>query len=242
MTNTLIERAMRAFIVAHGNERRALAAMHVFAFMLSAAVLVACHAAMPSMNWTRPCGATALGAAAAFVGMWTIMMTAMMLPSFAHTLWLYRASRVAPLALMTAGYVTAWSIAGMAMYWLGASSSTLFLAKPVTAGAVLFLAGMVQSSQWKARWLARCRSPVPRSLTVRDAYGHGTRHGLQCLASCAGLTVALCVAGMTNASPIAAVTLAIAAERMLPHGERLARYIGVIVIVLGMARMLDAST
>ncbi|VXB02721.1 putative metal-binding integral membrane protein [Burkholderia sp. 8Y] len=242
MTSTPIERAVDGGIVIKDDERRGLVMLRVVAFALSGAIIVACHAWMPSMDSSRPCGQTALGAAAAFVAMWTVMMTAMMLPSFAQTLWRCRASGAAPLALMTAGYVTAWSIAGIALYPLGGRWSTLAMAKPVASGAVIVLAGIVQASRWKARRLAHCRSLIAHRVTMRDAYRHGLQHGMQCIASCAGLTVTLCVVGMMDASAIATVMLAIAAERLLPRGERIAQGIGALMIASGIAWMLHAVT
>ena len=43
-----------------------------------------------SMTWMRMPGQTWLDAAAVFVGMWVVMMVAMMLPSLAPLLWRYR--------------------------------------------------------------------------------------------------------------------------------------------------------
>src|SRR3954453_1704177 len=43
-----------------------------------------------SMAWMRIPGQTWPGAAALFVGMWIVMMMAMMLPSLVPTLWRYR--------------------------------------------------------------------------------------------------------------------------------------------------------
>ncbi|WP_248324427.1 MULTISPECIES: DUF2182 domain-containing protein [unclassified Caballeronia] len=227
-------------VMLSGDERRGLVALLAFAFALSAALLAACHACMPSMDWARPCGQTPLGAAVSFVAAWAVMMNAMMLPPFAQTLWRYRRCGAAALALMTAGYVTAWSMTGIAMYPLRTTWSVLFMTKPVTGGAVIVLAGMVQSSRWKARRLARCRSISEHRSTMLASYEHGIWHGMQCIASCAALTVALCVAGMTDSRAMAAVTFAIAAERLLPFGHRVAKGIGVLMIAAGAAWMLHA--
>src|ERR671936_2558672 len=43
-----------------------------------------------SMAWMRMPGQTWSGAAAAFLGMWVVMMAAMMLPSLVPMLWRYR--------------------------------------------------------------------------------------------------------------------------------------------------------
>ncbi len=168
------------------------------------------------------------------------MMNAMMLPPFAQTLWRYHRCGAAALVSMTAGYVTAWSITGIAMYPICATWSVPFMAKPVTGGAVIVLAGIAQSSRWKARRLARCRAAREHRSTLLASYGHGMRHGMQCIASCAALTVALCVAGMTDPRAMAAVTFAVAAERLLPFGHRVAKGMGVLMIAAGAAWMLHA--
>src|SRR5262245_2148464 len=43
-----------------------------------------------STMWTRICGGSWLGAAASFLGMWAVMMMAMMLPALMPVLWRYR--------------------------------------------------------------------------------------------------------------------------------------------------------
>ena len=66
------------------------------------------------------CGQTWTGAAASFVGMWAVMMVAMMLPSLVPMLWRYRLAldergeaRVGRLtALAGAGYFFVWTVLG----------------------------------------------------------------------------------------------------------------------------------
>ncbi|WP_250535906.1 DUF2182 domain-containing protein [Caballeronia sp. AZ10_KS36] len=228
-------------VMLSGDERRGFVALLASAFALSAALLAACHACIPSMDWARPCGQTPLGAAVSFVAEWAVMMNAMMLPPFAQTLWRYRRCGAVALAPMTAGYVTAWSMTGIAVYPLGATLSALLMTKPVTGGALIVLAGIVQSSRWKARRLACCRSTLEHRSTMLAPYEYGIWHGMQCIASCAALTVALCVAGMADPRAMAALTFAIAAERMLSFGHRVAKGIGVLMIATGAAWMLHAA-
>src|SRR5881392_1898007 len=79
-----------------------------------------------SMTWMRMPGQTWPGAAASFVGMWTVMMVAMMLPSLVPMLWRYRRAveahgvRLEALtALAATGYFLVWAIAGFAVFALG---------------------------------------------------------------------------------------------------------------------------
>src|SRR5438552_6545500 len=81
-----------------------------------------------SMAWMPMCGQTWAGAAASFVGMWTVMMVAMMLPSLVPMLWRYRLALgtrgVAGLgeltALAGAGYFFVWTVLGVIVFALGA--------------------------------------------------------------------------------------------------------------------------
>src|SRR5881296_646580 len=74
-----------------------------------------------SMAWMRMPGQTWPGAAASFLGMWVVMMVAMMLPSVVPMLWRYRqavgATHLGPLtALVGVGYFFVWSVFGMAVF------------------------------------------------------------------------------------------------------------------------------
>src|SRR5437660_4275544 len=77
-----------------------------------------------SMAWMRMPGQTWPGAATSFVGMWVVMMVAMMLPSLVPMLWRYRQAvgrtRETPLGRLTAlvgvGYYFVWTVFGMAAF------------------------------------------------------------------------------------------------------------------------------
>ncbi len=80
-----------------------------------------------SMAWMRMPGQTWPGTMAAFLGMWVVMMVAMMLPSLVPMLWRYRQA-VGPtgeprLGRLTApvavGYFFVWTVFGMAIFPLG---------------------------------------------------------------------------------------------------------------------------
>jgi predicted metal-binding membrane protein len=80
-----------------------------------------------SMAWMRMPGQTWPAAAASFLGMWTVMMVAMMLPSLVPMLWRYRQAVVRTgdnclgllTALVGAGYFLVWTGFGMAVFPLG---------------------------------------------------------------------------------------------------------------------------
>src|ERR1700752_4524696 len=80
-----------------------------------------------SMAWMRMPGQTWLGAGASFLGVWIVMMVAMMLPSLVPMLSRYREAvsragetRLGRLtALAGAGYFFVWSVFGTAAFPLG---------------------------------------------------------------------------------------------------------------------------
>jgi predicted metal-binding membrane protein len=213
-----------------------------------------------SMAWMRMPGQTWPRAAASFLGMWVVMMVAMMLPSLVPMLWRYRqavgragATRLGGLtAVVGVGYLFVWTLFGMAAFPLGvalaaASMEQPALARvvPIAAGVVVLIAGLLQFTAWKARRLACCREAPGRGRTLRadagTAWRHGLRLGLHCVHCCAGLMAILLVIGVMDLRAMAIVGAAIAVERLAPAGERVARAIGAVVVAAGLALIAHAS-
>jgi len=208
-----------------------------------------------SMTWMRMPQQTWLGATASFLGMWTLMMAAMMLPSLVPALWRYRQAVFAAVrgarradalgALVGAGYLLVWvgqgallfplgvAVAGAAMRW-----PVVARAVPLGAAVVMLAAGLLQTTSWKARHLDCCRGARPAA-PLGDAAGalrQGLRLGLHCGACCAGLTAVMLVAGVMDLTVMAAVTVAVTAERLAPGGAsvRIARAVGAVLVATGL--------
>lgn len=211
-----------------------------------------------SMAWMRMPGQSWSGAAASFVGMWIVMMVAMMLPSLVPMLGRYRqaaggracCSAEVPLGRLTTlvalGYFFVWTALGVIAFPVGVALATMAMqmprvasAVPLVTGAVVVLAGVLQFSAWKARHLACCRGCSAQSLTLRADFGtawrHGVRLGIHCVYCCAGLTAILLVVGVMDLRAMAVVAAAITLERLAPAGQRVARGIGVVVIAAGVS-------
>jgi predicted metal-binding membrane protein len=205
-----------------------------------------------SMAWMPMPGQTWLGVAASFVGMWVVMMAAMMLPSLAPTLWRYRQTvgstaetRLSWLtALVAVGYFFVWTMCAVAVFPLGAALAEIEMQQPALArvvpiavGGVVVIAGTLQFTGWKAHHLACCREAPGRgrvlSADAGTAWRHGMRLGLHCTYGCAGLTAILLVIGVMDLRVMALVTAAITAERLAPNDERVARAIGIVVMGVG---------
>jgi predicted metal-binding membrane protein len=203
--------------------------------------------------WTRMCGQSLIDAGACFLGTWVAMMAVMMLPSLAPMLARYRgavvpthAARLAGLVVVVAlAYLAVWSVVGTLVYPLGvgivAALGSTWIA-PLAVGAAMLGAGALQFSRWKARHLACCRAAPDRALPAdaATAWRHGLAWGLHCSCSSAGPTAILLVAGMMDLRAMAAVTAAIAAERLAPDGERVARGLGALACGAGAWLLLSA--
>jgi predicted metal-binding membrane protein len=107
----------------------------------------------------------------------------------------------------------------------------------------LIAAGIYQLSPLKDSCLANCRAPAA-VLTHYHRPGHwgawrmGLIHGAYCVGCCWMLMVLLFVGGVMNLAWIAALTLLVAAEKLLPKGEWIARISGGALIVWGVAKLL----
>jgi predicted metal-binding membrane protein len=206
-----------------------------------------------SMAWMRMPGQTWPGAAASFLGMWVVMMIAMMLPSLAPMLWRYREAvgrtgetRLGRLTVLVGvGYFLVWTMLGMAVFPLGVALVTIEMqhpalarAVPIAIGVVVLIAGAIQFTKWKAHHLACCREAPGRNPGLRadvgTAWRTGLRLGLHCSCGCAGLTAILLVVGVMDLRAMAVVTAAITIERVVPAGERVARAIGAVAIGAGL--------
>jgi predicted metal-binding membrane protein len=204
-----------------------------------------------SMAWMRRPGQTWPGAAASFLGMWVVMTAAMMLPSLVPMLWRYRQAVGRPgetrlgrlTALVGAGYFFVWTVLGMAAFPLGVALAAVEMERPALAravpsavGVIVLIAGVLQFTAWKARQLACCREAPGRAFApdVGTAWRHGLRLGLECSRCCGGLMTILLVIGVMDLPAMAVVAAAITAERLAPAGERVARAIGAVVVVVGL--------
>jgi predicted metal-binding membrane protein len=215
-----------------------------------------------SMAWMRMPGQTWPGAAVSFLGMWVVMMAAMMLPSLVPMLWRYRqavaqsgersAETLGRLtALAGVGYFLVWTVFGMAAFALGVALAAaemelpaLARAVPIAAGGVVLIAGGLQFTAWKARQLACCREAPGRGALPADAgtaWRHGLSLGLHCSTCCAPLTAILLVVGVMDLGAMAVVTAAITVERLAPAGERIARAIGAITVGAGLFLIAQAA-
>jgi len=253
--------------------QRAFVGTSVALFATSTALTITCCRSMSAMHdmpmpggwgmsmmWMRMPGQTWTGVATSFIGMWLVMMIAMMMPVLAPVLWRYRSATVMQshahigvlTALVGAAYFFVWALFGTIAFSAGEILTSLEMQLPQLAravpgaiGAIVLVSGLLQFSAWKAHCLACCRE-IPECCEVlradaRTAWRHGLRLGIRCVHCCFGLTVILLVVGVMDLRAMALVTAAISVERLAPDGLRAARFIGAVLIVAGMFLTVHAA-
>lgn len=197
-----------------------------------------------------------LAYAALLFVMWWSMMMAMMLPSAAPAMLTYSSLRrnylakgaaQPPLVFFIAGYVAVWtafSAAAVALQLLTKNVISLThmyaLTSTLLGGVLLVSAGIYQLTPLKHTCLLRCQSPafyIARNWrnTGGGTFAIGLSHGLYCLGCCWVLMLLLFYGGVMELTWIVGLALYIAAEKLLPVGNRLAQFSGVALVGWGVA-------
>jgi predicted metal-binding membrane protein len=198
---------------------------------------------------------TALGTLGWFVGVWVVMMAAMMFPSLAPTVALYArmaTDRVAPL-LFAAGYLLVWGAAGVTAFAVARIGGELAgdvlawdRAGRWVAGATLLVAAAYELTPLKDVCLAKCRSPLGFLLGAwRDGRAGGlqmgARHGAWCVGCCWALMASLFALGLMSLVWMAFVAALIALEKTLPW-RRVATYGTAGILLLAAPDVVPALT
>jgi predicted metal-binding membrane protein len=184
---------------------------------------------------------TDLGGLGWFVGIWTTMMAAMMLPSAAPMVLLHAKVASArkgtrdfvPTWVFVAGYLAVWTLVGLAAFGLyraivspGSAYLAWDRAGPYVAGGALIAAGLYELTPLKDVCLRHCRSPLHFVLGSWrrgwfGAFRMGVEHGAYCVGCCWGLMLALFALGVMSLFWMAVVAAVILAEKVVPRGRRL---------------------
>jgi predicted metal-binding membrane protein len=189
--------------------------------------------------------------------MWLVMMVAMMMPVLFPMLRRCRQSigQIPRLNLLTLvisiGYFFTWLLVGIVVFPMGIwladlamQNSTIAGNAPKITGLIIIIAGILQFTRWKAKQLACCRNipeqHIPIKRNISSSLRYGFRIGLRCNYCCAGLTLVLLVVGVMDPVAMALVAIAIAAERLAPAGEHVAKLIGIVLVGIGLYMLIHA--
>ena len=195
---------------------------------------------------------TELGTLGWFLGVWIVMMAAMMFPSVSPTVALYARMtsthpRTRPL-LFTLGYLVTWAAAGAAAFALafvgGRTAGDVLSwdrAGRWVAGATLLVAAAYELTPLKDACLGRCRSPLGLLLgSWRDGWigplRMGVKNGAWCVGCCWALMASFFALGVMSVVWMSVIAGLIAIEKTLPW-KRVATY-GTAAVLLALGLLL----
>jgi len=191
----------------------------------------------------------------AYLGMWTAMMAAMMLPAAAPMILVFgtvyrtkreRGGAFVPTWVFVAGYLAVWVGFGAVAWAVGDLSEAIARAYPMigalglrVAAAAMIAAGLYQLTPLKQRCLSHCRSPLSfLSHHWRPATGGawrmGVDHGVYCVGCCWVLFVLLVVVGLASVPWMGLITLIVCAEKLLPYGKPVTLGVAGLLVAFGM--------
>jgi predicted metal-binding membrane protein len=190
-----------------------------------------------------------LGTLGWFVGIWVVMMAAMMLPSVSPTVALYsrmtkQRSPVAPLVFVS-GYLLTWTAAGLLAFGISEAGRRVLSdvlswdrAGRWVAGGVLAVAAAYELTPLKTVCFRHCRSPLGFLLAswrpgLSGALRMGAKHGAWCVGCCWALMAALFALGVMSIVWMAFFAGLIAAEKTLPWGRAVMFGTAAILLTLG---------
>jgi predicted metal-binding membrane protein len=209
-------------------------------------------------GWMMPSTAPWTAMEFAFVfAMWAVMMIGMMTPSATPMILIYaRLGRQAAReggslpasAYFAAGYLVTWigfALAATMAQWAMERSHlltpTMEAASDIFSGAVLIAAGLYQWTPLKDVCLRQCQAPwifIQRHGGFRSdiagALTLGIRHGGYCIGCCWVLMALLFVGGVMNVLWIAAITILVLAEKLIPAGRTISRTAGAALLAGGL--------
>ena len=184
-----------------------------------------------------------------FLGLWVVMMAAMMLPSVAPVAVLWTRlitgasagpGRLVRMSAFLAGYLLAWAVVGTVAFAALTGAGRLLTASPTAAkwlGVAIFTAaGIYQLTPWKDWCLRRCRSPIGALVYYLGFKGRsrdvrvGLHHGATCAGCCWGLMLVLIAVGVMNVGVMAVLAVVIFAEKLWRHGKRFGQAVGVLLV------------
>ena len=197
---------------------------------------------------------TNLGAGGWFLGVWIVMMAAMMFPSVSPTVALYSRmtngqSLVRPL-IFALGYLLTWAAAGALAFAVAYAGGRVVgdilswdRGGRWIAATTLIVAAVYELTPLKDACLGKCRSPLGLLLgSWREGHSGalrmGVRNGAWCVGCCWALMASFFALGIMSVVWMALVAGLIAIEKTLPW-RRIATY-GTAVALLGLAVLLFA--
>ena len=178
-----------------------------------------------------------------FIGTWTVMMAAMMLPSATPMILLHRLGADGRLrtqlwsGAFVAGYLVVWASVGIVVWGAGMAANSIVTQeeRAVAVAAILLVAGVYQFTPLKSTCLRVCRTPADFLLTHwhRGLSGQlrlGIEHGLYCLGCCWALMALFVGVGAMSLVWAVGIALVVLVEKLRAEGVAFGRIAGALLI------------
>jgi predicted metal-binding membrane protein len=201
-----------------------------------------------------------LGGLGFYLGVWVVMMAAMMFPSVWPIVGMYerirsvrRVARVGT-ALVVAGYLATWTVWGLLALGAIRLAHALFgdflpwdgAGRWVVAGVVL-TAAVYQFTPLKNACLTRCRGPMMFVMEnwrpgLYGAFRMGAVHGAWCVGCCWALMAALFALGVMSIGWMAFIAALIAVEKLLPSRAAANWTVSVVLVIVGLVLLVHPAS
>jgi predicted metal-binding membrane protein len=190
------------------------------AVVVTLGIAAACWVlAIQQMDGMNSGVATGLGSFGFFIGVWALMMAAMMLPGAAPAVFRQARAGARPYAapLFVGSYLAVWTLVGVLIYAIyrphGAS----------LAGVVVIAAGVYELTPLKRHFRRSCR----------ERLDSGLGFGFCCVGSSAGLMAVMVVLGVMSVTWMSVIAMVVIAQKLLPERRAIDVPLALAIIALG---------
>jgi predicted metal-binding membrane protein len=188
--------------------------------------------------------------------MWAIMMVGMMAPSATPMILIYArvahqaekdGKSLASTGWFAFGYFLSWTVFSFfaavlqgALEHASLLNPMMVAATPRIGGIILIAAGLYQGTPIKQACLQHCRSPFAFLQMhggfrkgIANSVKLGLSHGFYCIGCCWMLMVLLFAGGIMNVAWIAAISIFVLIEKVVPAGRAVSWVSGAVLTVAG---------
>lgn len=171
--------------------------------------------------------ATRLGSFAFFVGLWVLMMAAMMLPGAVPAVLrgAHASGSMRAVPLFLGSYLTVWALVGVVVYALYRPHGTL------AAGVIAIAAGIYELTPLKLHFRQRCH----------ESFSSGFGFGVYCVGSSIGLMLMLVALGVMSLTWMSVIAILVVGQKLLPARAAIDVPLGLAIVGLGVLIVIAPS-
>jgi predicted metal-binding membrane protein len=171
---------------------------------------------------------TGLGSFGFFIGVWALMMAAMMLPGAAPAVFRQAQTSAGTYAtpLFLGSYLAVWTLVGVVVYAIYRPHGTSL------AGAVVIAAGLYELTPLKRHFRRACQ----------ERLDSGLGFGFCCVGSSAGLMAVMVVLGVMSVTWMFVIAAVVIAQKLLPERRAIDIPLALAIVALGVLVIVSPGT